>query len=161
VTTESEEVLHQSMQREKTLRLRPRFEATHLSFSLTSWLVRDFRSVVRVLARVVRNRRHHFPIRRTVAAQLVRHQSVWLAALPAHKLSQESFRRALITTRSDENVDQVAVLIDRAPQILLSAADPYEHLVEVPRISQAPLATLGSARVSGSELQTPASNGFI
>jgi hypothetical protein len=61
----------------------------------------------------------------------------------------------------DENVDHVAVLIDRAPQILLSAADPYEHLVEVPRISQAALATLGSARVSGSELQTPASNGFI
>lgn len=149
------------MQREKTLRLRRRLEPTHLPFALLCWLVRYFGTVVHVSARVMWHRRHHLAVRGTVAAQLVGHQSVWLAALPPHKHSQKTLRRTLVASRLDENVDNVAVLIDGAPEILLPAADPYEDLVQVPRISEPRLATFRSGSVSRPELQAPTANGFI
>jgi hypothetical protein len=67
----------------------------------------------------------------------------------------------LISPRLDEDVDHVTVLINGAPQILLPTADLYKDLIQVPRISESRLATLGFGGVPGSELQTPTTNGFI
>ena len=53
VTTNPEQVLDDTVNGEEALRLTRRFEPAHLSLALPSRLVRDLRTVVRVLCRIV------------------------------------------------------------------------------------------------------------
>ena len=60
-----------------------------------------------------------------------------------------------------EDVDEVAVLIDRAPQVSRFALDVDEHLVEKPPITARPLAFLDTPCVLGAEGLAPLSNRFV
>jgi len=53
--SDTKEILDNSMDGQKTLRLLSRFEPTHLPFSLSGVLMRDFRAIVSVTACVVSN----------------------------------------------------------------------------------------------------------
>ncbi len=61
----------------------------------------------------------------------------------------------------DEDVDDVAILIDGTPEILPLSLDGDEDLVQVPCVSQATLAALQSTSVFRPELVAPKSDGFI
>ncbi len=63
--------------------------------------------------------------------------------------------------RLEQDVDHVAVLIDRTPEILPPTLDGHEEFVQVPRIAQPTLATLERTGVLGTELQTPQSDGLV
>jgi hypothetical protein len=41
-----------------------------------------------------------------------------------------------VSARLDQNVERVAVLVDRAPQVPLCAVDLDEHLIEVPCVAR-------------------------
>ena len=75
VSTDSEEILHDSVNRRESLELSGRLEAPHLALPLTRRLVGDFGSIVRVLISDVDHRRHHGAARGCVGAQLVGDQS--------------------------------------------------------------------------------------
>ncbi len=60
-----------------------------------------------------------------------------------------------IPARLDQDVEDVAVLVDGPPQILPTAVDRHEHLVEVPRVAGSGLAAAQAGRVDGSELGAP------
>ena len=81
VTSHTKEIPHESVYRQKTLRVRGRLKPLHLSLALAGPLVRHLRSIVLVLPRAVNNRRHDRAVRRRVAAQLVRNQLVRCATL--------------------------------------------------------------------------------
>ncbi len=66
-----------------------------------------------------------------------------------------------VSTRLDEDVDDVAILIDCTPEILPLSLDGDEVLVQVPCVSQATLAALQSTSVFRPELDAPKSDGFI
>ena len=70
VTAETEQIQHDAVHRQETLRVRSRLEAPHLAFPLSRRLVRDFGAVVRILIRAVDYRRHHHAARRGLGAQL-------------------------------------------------------------------------------------------
>ena len=71
----------------------------------------------------------------TVASQLVGHDH------PRHTLKtfqqslEEPFRGGPITSGLNQDVEHNAILIDRAPEIVLHALDPNEHLIEIPLVS--------------------------
>jgi hypothetical protein len=65
-----------------------------------------------------------------------------LFSLAAQQSSKESFRSALIPTRLNQDVDQIAVLIHGTPQILLLAVDSNENFVQVQNIAEAALTPL-------------------
>ena len=60
-----------------------------------------------------------------------------------------------------ENIDDVAVLAHRAPEILALPVDGDEELVQMPRIAESPLSPLEPPRVVRAELLTPLPNGFV
>ena len=68
---------------------------------------------------------------------------------------------ASITSRLHQDVDYIAVLIDRPPQILQLAVDSKEDLVQMPVVAQPALASLQFADIICAKLLTPPSNGFI
>src|SRR5215213_11306354 len=63
---------------------------------------------------------------------LVRDPLVRNHALPLQKLAQELASGTLITLGLDEHVQDLAFRVHSPPQVHLFAADPDEHLVQVP-----------------------------
>ena len=100
-------------------------------------------------------------MRCTVASQLVGDQPPGLVSLTFQQLSEEAFSRTPIAARLDEDVDHVAVLVNRTPEIVLLTPDVHEEFIQVPRIAQATLSPLEPTRILRTELPTPLSDGFV
>ena len=79
----------------------------------------------------------------TVAAQLVGHEPHGFLSLTLQQSAKESPRCTPVPTGLYEDVDQVTVLIHRAPEILALTVDRHEDFVQEPRISES---TLSSAQ---------------
>ena len=97
----------------------------------------------------------------TVAAQLVGHEPHGFLSLTLQQSAKESPRCTPVPTGLYEDVDQVTVLIHRAPEILALTVDRHEDFVQEPRISESTLASLQLPSVVGAELPAPLANGFV
>ena len=75
VSTDSEEILPDTVNRREPLELSGRRETPHLALPLSGRLMGDLRAVVRVLIGAVKHRRHHRATRGRVAAQRVGNQA--------------------------------------------------------------------------------------
>ncbi len=106
--------------------------------------MRDFGAIVLVLLGAMDYRWHDAAKRRRIASQLVGDQPTRHAALTLQQLAEKAFGSPAVATRLDEDVDDVAILIDGTPEILPLPLNRDEDLVQVPRVSQA---TLGGASV--------------
>jgi hypothetical protein len=61
----------------------------------------------------------------------------------------------------DEDVDHVAVLIHRTPEILPLAVDCHEDFVQEPRIPETVLPSFQFSRIFRTELPAPSANRFV
>ena len=78
VSTDSEQILHDTVNRRKPLELSGRLETPHLALTLSDRLMGDLRAVIRVLIGAVEHRWHHRATGGRVAAQLVGNQGrIW------------------------------------------------------------------------------------
>ncbi len=77
-----------------------------------------------------------------IASQLVRDYPPRHPALTLQQHTEETFSRTPITTRLDEDVDHVAVLVDRTPEIVSLTPEGHEEFVQVPGVAQATLSPL-------------------
>jgi hypothetical protein len=71
VTSDSEEILDDSVDRPESLYLSHGFEPSHLSLTLSDRFMRDFSPIVGVAIGVVQDRRHQGAARCLIAPQLV------------------------------------------------------------------------------------------
>ncbi len=116
--SDPEEIQDDAVDRQESLRLSGGLEPAHLALSLSRRLMRDFGPVVRTASGVVNHRRHGASPRRAVARQLVGDQSPRFAALAFQQLAKEAFGRTPIAPRLDEDIDDISVLVNSAPEIL-------------------------------------------
>ncbi len=80
---------------------------------------------------------------RSVGTELVGDQHSWLAP-PPEQLSKEAFGCACVPTRLDQDIQHIAIGVDRPPEPVLFALDRDHDFVEMPFVRRAgPLA--GSA----------------
>jgi hypothetical protein len=124
-------------------------------------LVRDFDSVVLVLFGAVDNRRHDRTVGNRVAAQLVGDQTARHTPLPLQQFAEETLSGTPIAPRLDENVDDVPVLIDRPPEILLPTLDMHEEFVQVPRVAHVSSPSPQSSGILRPEGPAPLANGLV
>jgi len=107
------------------------------------------------------NHWHEFPMRDTVAPELVDHQTKRFPPLALQEPPEESPRRTRVPTGLREDVDDIAILVNGSPQVLSLTIDRDEHLVEIPGVAETTLTTFQSTCVLGSELDRPLSDRFI
>ena len=93
--------------------------------------------VVEVLAAAVAHRRHQLAVGELVAGQLVGDNHPRHIPQALEQLTEKPLGRRRVTTRLHQYVEHVAVLVDRAPQVIGSAVDLHEDLVEVPFVAGA------------------------
>ena len=91
-------------------------------------------------------------MRHLIASELVGDQHPSYPALLGQQLTEEPLGGLGIAARSDQDVEDVAVPVDGPPQILPTAVDRQEHLVEMPLVAGSGLAAAQAGRVDGSEL---------
>jgi len=90
MTRDCEQISHRAVDREEALRLADRFEPAHPPFSLTSRLMRQLSSIVRVLARVMNRIGHQLTMRGSVTSELIGHQTPRRPALPLEEPAKEA-----------------------------------------------------------------------
>ena len=161
VSTDSEQILHDTVNRRELLELSGRLETPHLALTLSGRLMGDLRAVIRILIGAVKHRRHHRATGGRVTAQLVGDQASRHVPLVLQQLAKEAHRGVPISSRLHEDVEDVTGLIHGAPQVLLATLDRDEHLVEMPGVSEPATSAPQSARIFRTEAPTPLPDGLI
>ena len=113
MSAHSKEILHDAVHGREPLHVSGRLEAPHLSFALPRRLMGNFGAIVRVLVRRVDHGRHHSPMSSRITAQLVHNHTARDGALAFQQLPKEAPGGAPITPGLHEDVDHVAVFVDR------------------------------------------------
>ena len=138
---------------EKPLRVSWELEALHVPLPLAGRLVRVLRAVVEVAMLAMFHSGEHFSLRRAIAFELVRNDHPWDVFQPFKQLAEKLLRGVLVPTALRQNVEHIAILIHRPPQIVPFAVDRQKDLIEVPLVawSRAPVTQLIRMRRSWDE----------
>jgi hypothetical protein len=70
-------------------------------------------------------------------------------------------RGLLIAPALSQNIEDVIVLVDRAPQVMAFAMDRQKHLIQMPCVPRLGASTLQTIGVVLSKLPTPLADGFV
>ena len=117
--------------------------------------MRNLRSIVGVPIGNVNDVGHDPPTRGWIAFQFVGHQPTGTTTLPSHKLIEESYCGFGIAPLLDEYVDDVAVLVNGAIEMMLFSTNANEHLVHMPGIPIPTIPPTQSGCISRTEFRTP------
>ena len=120
---------------QQPLRVPDRREAFHRPLALPGRLVRVLGAVVQVLRPAMGHRRHELAVRHRVAGQLVGDDHPGHLPQARAQSAEQLPCRHRVSARPHQNVEHVAVLVDRAPQAPPCAVDLGEHLTEVPVVA--------------------------
>jgi hypothetical protein len=82
-------------------------------------------------------------------------------ALPFQELPEEPCGRSPVASRLDQDVNHVTVLVDGAPQILLSSLDRQEELVQIPGVAHPASSGPKRPRILSAEGPTPLSDRLV
>jgi hypothetical protein len=121
----------------KPLHLPRRLEPFHDPLSSPSRLVGIPRSVVDPFVLPMLDAGHDLPLGRSIAAQLVGDQYTRRSPPLLQKLAQQAFRGLLGAPALHEDIENKALLVDRAPEPVLLADDGDDELVEMPFVTPA------------------------
>ena len=127
-----EGVVYGCMDGDKSLCRAGRSEALHLSFSSSDRNVGAFNPIILPLGSMMPSREAELSNGSSVGSQLVRDQRARCKAMSLDKLPHQLQGCAPIAFRLDQDIQHLAVPIDRAPRVHAPAANRHEHLVEMP-----------------------------
>jgi hypothetical protein len=98
---------------------------------------------------------HHLPLGRGVAAQLVGDQHTRRSPLLLQELAEQAFGGLLVASALDEDIENKALLVDRAPEPVLLAGDGDDDLVQVPFVAAARSSATNTGGEFATEFQAP------
>jgi hypothetical protein len=93
-------------------------------------------AIVQVPARPMPDIGHDCPVSDAVAAQAVGDEASWFVLQTMQQVFEETLGSGAIPSALNQNVQNHAVLIHRAPQIVQHSPDADEHLIEVPGVTR-------------------------
>ena len=161
MSTTAKQVVDGTVNRAKPLGVPGGFEAAHVSFSLPRRLMRDFCAVVLSAPLAMGNTGDDVPACCPIAGEHIGHQLTWDILQSFQQLAKEACGGVFVPSLLHEDIQDLAILIDRTPQIVARAINRDKHFVEMPGVAPSPLALPKRLRDSLSELQTPLAHGFV
>jgi hypothetical protein len=101
------------------------------------------------------------PLRRAVAFQLVGDEHPWRVRQTFEQLPEELFGRMLVPPTLHQDIEDVPLLIDRLPEIVLLAVNREKDFIQMPRVTWLGAPATQLVRVGLTKLSTPLANRFI
>ena len=123
--------------------------------------MRQFSPVVETLVLPVFDARHNLALGRPVALELVGHEDPGDIAQPLEQFAKEALGRFAITAGLHQDVERVAVLIHRPPEIVVLAVHGEHHLIQMPFVPALRLSATERVGIVLPELERPLTNGFV
>jgi hypothetical protein len=124
-------------------------------------LMRVLRTVIAVAVLAMFDTREHLSLCGTVALDLVRddHPGNILAAL--EQLAEEFLRSHLVSLALDQDIEDIAGLIDSPPEIAPLAVNREKYLIQMPLVTRPRALATQLVRVGLTKLATPFADRFI
>ena len=119
---------------EEALSLSWRFEPLHPALSLAGGLMGVFRALVQIPMLAMLHSRQELALGCPIALQLIRDHHARDIPQAFEQLAEEFLGRRFIATPSHENVQDMAILIDRSLQIMTLTLDCEKDLIQMPLI---------------------------
>ena len=94
-------------------------------------------------------------------AQLIRRHPLRREALLAEQLTHEPDSCALVSSALNQDLEDLAFMIDGTPQIHVLARDPDDHFIEMPSIARSRTAPSQAASDRRSEFEHPTANALV
>jgi hypothetical protein len=94
------------------------------------------RTVLEVPVLAVLHPRQHLWRRGAVASQLVGNDALRHIGQALQQRAEKPLGRLLVTSALDEDIEDMAVLVDGAPEIVTGAVDRQEYCIEMPRVAR-------------------------
>ena len=104
---------------------------------------------------------HDFPLGSGVAGQLVGVDHSRDILQPFEQLSEELLGRMFAASALDQDIQNIAVLIDSSPEVVRLAVDLEVHFIQVPLVSRFWATMFQLIGVRLAKFQTPLSDGFV
>ena len=98
---------------------------------------------------------------RPVAPETIGDEAVRHTAAPLEQLAKEPRGGVAIPAGLEQDVDDLAILVDGAPEVLTLAADRREEFVQMPRVAHWPRAPPEPPCVGYAEGLAPVPNGLV
>jgi len=127
-----ERVLNGGVNRQESLSRSGRFETLHLPLASSSRLMRILSPIVPPQPLFVPSRQSHCGLCRAVRAKLIGDQNIRREALFLKQLAHEFHGCSLVASPLHKEVENLAFVVNRAPQPELPSPDHYNHLIEMP-----------------------------
>jgi hypothetical protein len=143
------------------LRLPRRGEAIPHPFPDPGRLMGVLGPVIQVLPAAMLHRRHQLAVSDLIAGQLVGHNHPRHLPQAVEQPTEKPLSRHRVAPRLHQDVEHVAVLVDRAPQLTGSAVDLDKNLVEVPLVAGAGSAPAQLVGIVRPELGTPGADRLV
>jgi hypothetical protein len=128
MSSHAEQVPYDIVDGKKALGLCSRFETAHATLASPCVLVGDFSTVVGV-AGVMHNRRHDDPVCGAVASKSIGDEAPWDAGASLEQTPKEPTGSVAVPAGLLQDVDDIAVLVHGAPEVLTAAANRHEEFV--------------------------------
>ena len=120
-----------------------------------------FCSIVEAFVLSVLHTGQHLLFGCLIARQLIRDHDTRDILTPFEQLAEEFFRGGFVASTLNQDIQQIAVLVDSPPQIMLFAADFKKHLIEMPFVASLRTASTHLVGRVLAEFPAPLSNGFV
>jgi hypothetical protein len=146
---------------EELLRVSWGLEPLHPALSLAGGLMRIFRAVVQIAMLAMLDARQELTLGRPIALQLIRDQCAWDVSQAFQWLAEEFLGRRLIATALDQDIEDIPVLVNGAPERMMLPMNREKDFIEMPGVARprAPAAQLIGGRLP--ELPAPLADGII
>jgi hypothetical protein len=100
-------------------------------------------------------------VRNAVAAKAVGDEALWLVLQPSQQALEETLGCRGVPAVLNQDIEDDAVLIDGASEIVQLAVDFQKHLIEVPSVARLGPAAAKLVGEIGSELEAPLPYGLV
>jgi hypothetical protein len=137
------------------------FESLHPPLPLAGRPMRVLAPVIEVAALTVFHSWQDLTFGRAIAFELIRDDDPRDILQPFQEFTEKLLRRLLVTPMLHQDVEDVVILIDSAPQAMPFPIDGQKHLIKVPRVTRLGASVLQLIRVRLPKLQTPLADGFM
>ena len=100
-------------------------------------------------------------VRRRAASQLVGDELQRWPLLVLQDLAKKVLGGSVVSVARDQDIEDIAILVNGSPKIIAFTADGDEHFVHVPDVTESTLPPPQGAGVRWSKLPAPGSNRFV
>ena len=104
--------------------------------------------------------RQDFTFGSSITLQFISDNHAWHILYSFEELTEKSFRCLFVASALDENVEHVAILIHRSPEIVSLPTDGEEDLIHMPRVATTRATTAQFIGRGLTKFQTPLPHSF-